>query len=125
MIGNLFSRLTSMSQVESLLLAYQELRLPRTTATYAAAWSNRQIFHLPDGEAQRLRDASMGAAMKIALDEAHHPNPDSNSNSGNANMWADKEKNMEQFSYDADEATARWWEENCWAINLQMISAKL
>lgn len=113
--GNLFSRITCVSQVEPLLRAYQELRLPRATATYKAAWANRETFHLPDGEAQRLRDASMHAAMKIALEEAQRPNLEPNANSGNANIWADKAKNMEQFSYDADEATARWWNENGWA----------
>jgi hypothetical protein len=30
---------------------------------------------------------------------------------GNANQWADKRKNMEQFSYDADEIAERWWKE--------------
>lgn len=58
---------------------------------------------MPDGEAQRFRDASMRAAMKAALDSL------SDSGSGNANMWADKAKNMEQFSYDAEEASAEWW----------------
>ena len=30
---------------------------------------------------------------------------------GNANQWADKRKNVEQFSYDADEAAEKWLRE--------------
>ena len=30
---------------------------------------------------------------------------------GNANQWADKKKNIEQFSYDADAVAEQWWEE--------------
>ncbi|TDL23537.1 FAD/NAD(P)-binding domain-containing protein [Rickenella mellea] len=33
----------------------------------------------------------------------------SEGNEGNANQWADERKNVEQFSYDADEAAERWW----------------
>ena len=30
-------------------------------------------------------------------------------NEGNANQWADRKKNVEQFSYDADAAAEQWW----------------
>jgi hypothetical protein len=29
---------------------------------------------------------------------------------GNPNQWADKEKNMIQFGYDADKAVEEWWD---------------
>lgn len=34
---------------------------------------------------------------------------DAPNGAGNANQWADRTKNIEQFSYDADEAAERWW----------------
>jgi salicylate hydroxylase len=30
---------------------------------------------------------------------------------GNANQWADEEKNARQFGYDADEEVEKWWRE--------------
>lgn len=52
----------------------------------------------------------MRAGMEAALREARGET-DLNSLDGNANMWADKAKNMEQFGYDADAEAERWWEE--------------
>ena len=62
-LGNLLSRLTSPAQLPTLLQAYEDLRLPRTAETQNQSRLNQKIFHLPDGEAQQKRDASMREAM--------------------------------------------------------------
>ncbi|KAJ7856101.1 FAD/NAD-P-binding domain-containing protein [Mycena olivaceomarginata] len=105
-LGNLFSRISDKSQIPQLLDAYEEIRIQRTRSTQEASWSNRTIFHLPDGPAQEARDNSMRSAMGEILNGGHSGN---NGHRGNANMWADREKNFEQFSYDPDEAVNQWW----------------
>lgn len=121
-LGNIFSRLAHKDQIEPFLEAYQEIRIGRATSTQAAAWSNRKIFHLPDGVEQEARDKSMKAAMVEIL-------KDEKANGGgyteNANMWADKKKNFDQFSYDADEAVDRWWRVKGKALNDWMDNSKL
>ena len=37
---------------------------------------------------------------------------DSREHKDNANQWADKQKNVNQFSYDADAVADLWWEEH-------------
>ncbi|KAF9227012.1 FAD/NAD(P)-binding domain-containing protein [Gyrodon lividus] len=113
-LGNLFSRLSSRAQMTPLLHAYQSIRYARTANTQAASRLNQHIFHLPDGPEQEQRDGQMRVAMKDALREARgEPSPlASNSSKGNANQWADKEKNRIQFSYDADEEAEKWWQEH-------------
>ncbi|KAH9010148.1 FAD/NAD-P-binding domain-containing protein [Lactarius hengduanensis] len=102
-LGDLFSRVSSLNQVPALLQAYQDLRLPRATATQQSSRLNQKIFHLDDGPEQRARDAAMRAAMAAELEgkpiSAH----------GNPNQWADRAKNRTQFSYDAYVAVERWW----------------
>ncbi|KAI9457211.1 FAD/NAD-P-binding domain-containing protein [Lactarius psammicola] len=67
-IGDLFSRVSSLKQVPALLQAYQDLRLPRATATQQSSRLNQKIFHLPDGPEQRERDAAMREAMAAELE---------------------------------------------------------
>ncbi|KAJ7856119.1 hypothetical protein B0H14DRAFT_3136159 [Mycena olivaceomarginata] len=67
---------------------------------------NRTIFHLPDGPAQEARDNSMRSAMGEILNGGYSGN---NGHRGNANMWADREKTLNSFSYDPDEAVNQWW----------------
>ncbi|KAH6897967.1 hypothetical protein BKA70DRAFT_746493 [Coprinopsis sp. MPI-PUGE-AT-0042] len=52
-LGNLLARITSQSELPTLLKAYQTLRHPRASAVQAASRQNQHIFHLPDGPAQR------------------------------------------------------------------------
>ncbi|KAJ7803670.1 hypothetical protein B0H14DRAFT_3091948 [Mycena olivaceomarginata] len=113
-LGNIFSRLAHKEQIKPFLEAYQEIRSGRATSTQAASWSNRKIFHFPDGVEQEARDKSMKAAM--ANGEGY---------TENANMWADKKKNFDQFSYDADEAVDRWWRVKGQALNGWMDSSEL
>ncbi|KAF7358161.1 FAD/NAD(P)-binding domain-containing protein [Mycena venus] len=105
-LGNLFSRISHKHQITPLLEAYEKIRIARTTSTQEASWSNRTTFHLADGAAQEARDNSMRLAMVEILKGV---NSSSDGHQGNANMWADREKNFEQFSYDPDEAVNLWW----------------
>lgn len=50
--------------------------------------------------------------MEVTLKEARGEPCDPNANSGNANILADQGKNIEQFSYDADEVVNTWWGRN-------------
>lgn len=109
-LGNLFSRLSHVSQIGPLLHAYQNLRLPRTAATQMSSTLNQNIFHFPDGPEQEARDASMRAAMETELKMLNGEDVDVG-NEGSANQWADRKKNEKQFGYDADTAVDTWWEE--------------
>jgi len=104
-LGTLFSKIGSVEEIPTLLRTYQDVRAPRTTATLQASLLNRSTFHLADGAEQERRDQSMRVSMETALKEdtiARHI--------GNANQWADAQKNREQFDYDA-EAAAIWFKE--------------
>lgn len=127
-LGNLLSRLTSAPQssyhLGMLLKAYQRLRLSRTANTQETSALNKYIFHLPDGPEQVARDASMGKAMRAEemqeVDIATGRNSSGSTgskdgghrarNQANANQWADRRKNLEQYGYDADAAVDHWWE---------------
>ena len=122
-LGNLFSRISHPSQIAPLLKAYEKLRLPRTASTQASSRLNQHVFHLPNGVEQEQRDADMRAAMSVELarirreEGAAGGEPgvgvgggvEEAENEGNANQWADRKKNVEQFSYDADAAAEQWW----------------
>ncbi len=109
-LGNLLSRLTSPTQLKPLLQAYEDLRLPRTAETQRQSRLNQKIFHLPDGPEQELRDADMRRAAEAELKRAAHEQR-VHREAGNANQWADEDKNVAQFGYDADDAVERWWKE--------------
>jgi salicylate hydroxylase len=47
--------------VTEALRDYERLRLPRTSRVQALATTNKTRFHLPDGPAQRERDAQMAS----------------------------------------------------------------
>jgi len=107
-LGSLFSRLSLRSQIAPLLHAYQSIRYDRATATQASSRLNQHIFHLPDGPQQEERDRQMRAAIEDALRVARGEKS-TLASAGNANQWADKEKNRVQFGYDADEEAEKWW----------------
>jgi len=106
-LGNLLSRLSHISQLGSLLKAYQDLRLPRTAMVQESSRLNQHIFHLPDGPEQRERDESMRKAMALELSgKAAELRRES---AGNQNQWADKTKSDVLFGYDADAEVDRLW----------------
>ncbi|KAJ6562734.1 hypothetical protein DFH09DRAFT_1247628 [Mycena vulgaris] len=96
-LGTLLARLP----LHRALPAYEVLRHARTAETQRAAHANHARFHLPDGPAQRARDASMHAAMDSAEGAE-----------GGANVWADRAKSTRQFGYDAEGEARRWCREN-------------
>ncbi|KAJ7195381.1 FAD/NAD-P-binding domain-containing protein [Mycena pura] len=104
-LGTLLSHLTRADDpadgLGMLLRAYQALRQSRTAKTQRAARANFDVFHLPDGPAQRTRDGSMRSA---ALDAA--------AADGGANVWADRRKSDQQFGYDAEAEAWRWCRDN-------------
>jgi salicylate hydroxylase len=51
--------LASEADIPAALTLYEKLRLPRTTRIQAMASTNKTRFHLPDGPAQKARDAQM------------------------------------------------------------------
>lgn len=122
-LGALLSYVSSLSQLPALLHVYEDLRyvctnppstsprrsahrspnrLPRATATQETSRLNQNIFHLPDGPAQRARDDAMHAAMAAELEGMSIPD-------GNPNQCADKTKTRIQFDYDAHAEVERWW----------------
>ncbi|KAH8105299.1 FAD/NAD-P-binding domain-containing protein [Cristinia sonorae] len=109
-LGNLFSHLSHPSQILPLLKAYQDLRLPRASATQAQSRLNQKIFHLPDGPEQEARDADMRKAMEMELRLLRGEQAE-DVTLGNPNQWGDKTKSEIQYGYDADKAAEDWWEE--------------
>jgi len=103
-LGVLFSRITSVAEIPKLLSVYESLRIARTSSTLQASLVNRGVFHMHDGEDQQSRDISMRGSMEDALRHAR-----TSEHAGNANMWADKQKNQELFDYDAEAVAEAWF----------------
>ncbi len=111
-LGNLLSRLSHPAQLKPLLQAYENLRLPRTAETQRQSRLNQTIFHLPDGPEQEQRDADMRKATEAELRRWREGKRAADEKlAGSANQWADEDKNIAQFAYDADAAAERWWAE--------------
>ena len=123
-LGNIFSHLSATSQIGPFLRAYERLRHKRASKTQASSRLNQAVFHLPDGAEQEARDAAMRDAMHFQLARVHVQLRGGLSDqaddivegpalhAGNPNQWADRAKSVEQFSYDADAAAERWWEDD-------------
>ncbi|KAI0029882.1 FAD/NAD(P)-binding domain-containing protein [Vararia minispora EC-137] len=107
-LGTLLSHITSREQLPAFLAAYQDIRIDRATKAQLSSRLNQRIFHHPDGPEQLARDASMREAM-IAFQSG---NSEALTHTGNANQWADRQKNIESFSYDAEAIAVQWWEKN-------------
>ncbi|KAL0067219.1 hypothetical protein AAF712_005789 [Marasmius tenuissimus] len=116
-LGNLFSRLQSRSQIPMLVKAYEEIRYRRATDMQTGSMDNRRLFHMSDGPEQQARDAAMLLAMENATKLDGHNDP-----SSNPTPWADKSKNKEHFGYDADEVTERWWNMNYRSGRIQVLA---
>ncbi|KAI6115946.1 hypothetical protein F5141DRAFT_1212557 [Pisolithus sp. B1] len=111
-LGNLFSRLSSRTQIASLLHAYEAIRYERATNTQAFSRLSKATLHLPDGLEQEQRDRKMRAAMEDALKKAGGEvvvsGTDTNTK-GNTDHWDNEKRDAIQFGYDADEETEKWW----------------
>jgi len=64
-LGHVLTKPTTLSEA---LSRYEDLRRPRTTKIVKAATQQRYWYHLSDGEAQRARDAMMGAEISCPGD---------------------------------------------------------
>jgi salicylate hydroxylase len=106
-LGRLFSVISDKSQIPELLKGYEELRMPRATATQQASQANQGRFHLPDGPLQQARDTAMKEAMKITLGESSLTD---RASSGNQSIVLDHNKNLAaiQFDYDAEAEADKW-----------------
>ncbi|KAI0318888.1 FAD/NAD(P)-binding domain-containing protein [Amylostereum chailletii] len=107
-LGILFSYISDRAQIPAFLAAYQDIRIERASQTHLSSRLNQRIFHYEDGPEQEARDKSMREAMLHlrgggGVGLGHE---------GNANQWADKAKNIAQFSYDAESEAEKWWVEN-------------
>ena len=101
-LGNLLSRLTHPSHLPILLRGYEALRLPRTAETQNQSRLNQKIFHLPDGDEQRRRDADMRRATEGELRKLRERGFSGSTTTGlkvkegkgeaegSANQWADE-----------------------------------
>lgn len=108
-LGSLLSHISNPAQLHALLMAYQDLRLPRTAETQASSRLNQKIFHYEDGPDQEARDADMRRAMKVELARMSGEAGGEPVLEGNSNQWADQKKNAIQFGYDADAVVDQWW----------------
>ncbi|KIL59725.1 hypothetical protein M378DRAFT_970132 [Amanita muscaria Koide BX008] len=105
-LGNLFSRVTSKSQIPTLLEAYQAIRYERATGTQLTSLSLQKVFHYPDGPEQEARDAAMREEMERTIKGEGISN---NRDGQNPNAWVDKGNKDALLGYDADVAVKEWW----------------
>jgi salicylate hydroxylase len=58
---------TARNELTQALRRYEETRKARATRCQEGSRSNGQMYHLADGEEQRLRDANLGSVMTVPL----------------------------------------------------------
>lgn len=93
-LGALFDRIESRSQIPDVLTIYERLRKDRTTRVVKGSTALRDIFHMVDGDKQRERDRQL---------LEHEPFE------GYPNRWADPVFQEWLFGYDAfAEVDAAW-----------------
>ncbi|KIK68672.1 hypothetical protein GYMLUDRAFT_92186 [Collybiopsis luxurians FD-317 M1] len=112
-LGRLFSHITRREQIPLLLKAYENIRFERATTTQRLSSESRGYFHLPDGPAQRARDAGMRAEMEVlaALAKGETVPPEVLSMVENGRKSRQKEDDA-QYKYDITQVTDNWWQEN-------------
>ena len=86
MLGALFERVESRSQIADVVTIYERLRKGRTTRVVEGSTALRNIFHMADGEQQQKRD------RQLLEDEPFEGYP---------NRWADPVFQEWLFGYDA------------------------
>ncbi|KAH9942535.1 FAD/NAD-P-binding domain-containing protein [Epithele typhae] len=93
-LGSLFSRITLLDEIPTLLSAYHELRERRAAFGAAADWSNARMLVWPEGPAAAARDEDM-RRRKDEWDEG--------------TVKKEFEEIAELFLYDAYDAAEEWW----------------
>ncbi|KAI0339732.1 FAD/NAD(P)-binding domain-containing protein [Trametopsis cervina] len=95
-LGQLFSHLSALDQVSSLLYAYHELRHTRAAETRSRDASNIVFTRLPPGPERAQRDIDLG---RCVVPDEH--------DDGRAR--AEFENMVGVFGYDAYDAAEEWW----------------
>lgn len=98
-LGSLFAQYSEEYSVEYLLNAYEELRIPRTTAVQKDSATNAEVFHLPDGPAQQARDAGWKVAGTVGGTHA----------SGSQVILQPTIPDKDLYGYDVYAAVEQWW----------------
>lgn len=93
-LGALFERIESRSQIADVLTMYERLRKDRTTRIVKGSTALRDIFHMVDGPRQEERDRQL---------TEHEPFE------GYPNRWADPVFQEWLFGYDSFAEVARAW----------------
>ncbi|KAA1467204.1 hypothetical protein DENSPDRAFT_832197 [Dentipellis sp. KUC8613] len=97
-LGKLFSHLISHDQIESFLVAFQELRQERAKKNRIMDMANI-FFMTASGEEAALRDAAMAAMHEAGKDVL-------GGEDGNKQQW---DENRDTFDYDAEDEADNWW----------------
>lgn len=71
--GAVLSRCLAAMPTETALKTYETIRRPRASQIQSASRANGVTFHLPDGEEQRHRDATMREFMASEASKSHDP----------------------------------------------------
>ncbi|KAH9948607.1 FAD/NAD-P-binding domain-containing protein [Amylocystis lapponica] len=100
-LGKLFSHLSSTSQIESFLWAFQDLRQSRNRACMVGEMLNVHMQMLEDGEEQRARDE-----MMLSRHEAGKHVFDAEEGEENNPVW---EEIRAMFAYDCEDEADNWW----------------
>ena len=95
MLGALFERIESRSQIADVITIYERLRKARTTRIVKGSTALRDIFHMVDGMRQQERDRQL-------LEEEPFE--------GYPNRWADPVFQEWLFGYDAFAEVDKAWE---------------
>jgi salicylate hydroxylase len=95
-LGALFERLTSPSQIPDILTIYESLRKARTTRVVKGSSHYRDIFHMHDGDKQRERDRQLIEYNDAPFD-------------GYPNKWRDPEFQPWLWGYDVQAEVERAW----------------
>ena len=70
-LGVFFSHVSSTSDIDDFVIAYQDQRAVRCGDAQRASHLNREEFHMPDGEEQKARDAKYTHGNPIAVEKGN------------------------------------------------------
>jgi salicylate hydroxylase len=112
-LGNLFSRLKTQSQIPALLSAYEDIRQQRCSYLHVAERESADLLMLPSGPGQVMRDESLRMAL-VAYTKEHWDEADEE------NLRLCWGRFIPIFAYDANEACDDWWSK--WGSSLDQRS---
>ena len=98
-LGTLLSKVESRAQVNQLLMAYEDIRLPRCTRMYQHHWHLDSIFKYPIGPKQEIRDSVLRRTF-VQMDWEVF-----DASAFQATLGA----HLTSFAYDATEAVEDYW----------------